>query len=100
MKANKKSSNTLRTFLYDTCFCALISLVITLIVTLLFSLAITNLKRHEIFYPTVSVVIQCLTAFLAGRIMATKHPHSILILGVLEGIIISVTGNHILLGLP
>ncbi len=89
-QSNNSSKNGTKTFFSDTLFSALLSLAITLIITLILSFVIIKIKKHELFYPTISVALQCLCAFLAGRVMAKKYQHSTLLLGLLEGIVVSV----------
>lgn len=89
MQKKTYASNPLLTLLKNSFKSTSIAAIISLIFLLLISFAIIKINKHESFYPLIGVIVQCLPAFLSGRIISKKYNRSLLLLGLLQGIVVS-----------
>ena len=85
-----KNTNSVTIFLKNIFLAALIGVILSLIITMLLSCIIVNIDKHEIFYPTLTVVIQCIPALIAGKLIGRSYGHSLLVIGIVEGLIMSL----------
>lgn len=87
IKQNTK--NTFTVFLRNTVVSACMGLIISVIVLFVISLFVVRINKHELIYPILAVIIQSLPALISGSIIGKIYGHSLLIFGIIEGIIIS-----------
>ena len=89
MQKKTYASNPLLTLLKISFKSTSIAAIISLIFLLLISFAIIKINKYESFYPLIGVIVQCLPAFLSGRIISKKYNRSLVLLGLLQGIVVS-----------
>lgn len=67
-----------------------LSAFISLVLIALFSVGIMSLSKYENFYPILKVFLQIIPAFISGKLLANKYRHSLIFLGLLQGIVFSL----------
>lgn len=87
-KPNNKNAFTV--FLKTALSSAGIGSIISLIIMFFITIFIVKINKHEMFHPILAVIIQSLPALISGSIMGKLYGHSLLILGIAEGVIIAL----------
>ena len=99
MSTHKQNSQKqgLGSLLLDSVKFGAICIMIMIIIMLVTSFAITDITKHEKFYPLIATIFQCIPAFFSSRMLGRKISHSVVLLGILQSV--TVIGIYLLLAL-
>lgn len=77
-------------FIKDVVTFAVIGIIIAFLLAFILSILLLKINKYENYLPMVAVVIQCFSAVISGRLIGKKTKRSLLLVGVIEGIVLSL----------